>query len=311
MKDISKFKADEPPSKSLLLKIIILGVFFSFFLVIPVSAQIYKYQDKDGKILFTSDPSTIPAGAEILKAFETQNNPREESLQQENYPPEMESNIHILQTVLQIYHVTHTYSEPDFFVCADMAVDVWNMVKTKGINARIAVGNINKPDVGWKEFDHVWVVAEAAPRKWIALETTGGHVVSRKRNKNYYRGCFFHSPREFKEYYDRYRQGNELLKRTKDLDGERKKVQNDYARELKKYNAMVDEYNKKYPNQLLALVQYKEAQAFNEKINQQSTVVKEVEGRGKQLSELINSNIAELQTFEQALDKPIEILPSN
>jgi len=74
---------------------------------------------------------------------------------------------------------------------------------------------------------------------------------------------------------------------------------------------MADEYNKKYPNHLLALGQYKEAQALNEKINQQSTVVKEDEERGKQLSELINSNVAELQTFEQALDKPIEILPSN
>jgi hypothetical protein len=90
-----------------------------------------------------------------------------------------------------------------------------------------------------------------------------------------------------------------------------KKVQNDYEQKLKKYNEMVNECNKNYPNRLLPLGQHKEARAFNEKINQQSTVVKEVEGREKQLSELINSNIAELETFEQALDKPIEILPSN
>jgi len=83
---------------------------------------------------------------------------------------------------------------------------------------------------------------------------------------------------------------------------EREKVNN---------NEMVDGYNKKYPNRFLPLGHYKEAQASKEKINQQSTKVKEVEGRGKQLSELINSNIAELQTLEQALDKPIEILPSN
>jgi len=58
-----------------------------------------------------------------------------------------------------------------------MAVDVWNMVKTKGINARIAAGNIDKPHADWKEFNHAWVVAEAAPRKWIALETTGVNLV--------------------------------------------------------------------------------------------------------------------------------------
>jgi hypothetical protein len=285
-----------------------------FFFSHHVSAQIYKYQDKDGKIHFTSDPNAIPEGGKILKAFKTQegnkNNPQEETLP-ENYPPDMEPTIQVLRTVLQLYHATHTYSETDFFVCADMAVDVWNMVKTKGINARIAAGNIDKPHADWKEFNHAWVVAEAAPRKWIALETTGGTLVTRDKNKNYYRGFFFTSPRGLKDYSERYRQGNKLLKRTKTLQGELKKVQNDYDQELKKFNEMVDEYNKRYPNRLLPLGQYKEAQALNEKINQQSTKVKEVEGRGKQLSELINSNIAELQTFEQALDKPIEILPSN
>jgi hypothetical protein len=40
-------------------------------------------------------------------------------------------------------------------------------------------------------------------------------------------------------------------------------------------------------------------------------MVKEFEGRGKQLSELINANIEELGTFEQTLDKSIETLPSN
>jgi hypothetical protein len=279
-----------------------------------VSAQIYKYQDKDGKIHFTSDPNAIPEGGKILKAFETQegnkNNPQEENLP-ENYPPDMEPNIQILQTILQLYHITHTYSEADFFVCADMALDVWNMVKTKGIKARIAAGNVNKPDADWKEFNHAWVVAETAPRKWIALETTGGFLVSSKRNKNYYRGCFFNSPRELKEYCDLYRQRGELFKRSQPLQEELKKVQDDYNQELKKYNEMVEEYNTKYPNRRLTFGQHKEAQTFNENINQQGTVVKELEGRGKQLRDLINSNISELKTLEQAIDKPIEVLPSS
>jgi len=294
-------------------KIIFLVIAFSSFSH-HLSAQIYKYQDKEGKVHFTSDPNAIPEGGKILKAFETQegnkNTPQEKNLP-ENFPPDMKPTIQVLQTVLQLYHATHTYSETDFFVCADMAVDVWNMVKTKGINARIAAGNVNKPDADWKEFNHAWVVAEATPRKWIALETTGGNLVSRDRNKNYYRGYFFTSPRDLKEYSELYRQGSELFKRTQTLQKELKKVQNDYNQELKKHNEMVDEYNKKYPNRLLALGQYKEAQASKEKITQQSTVVKEVEGRRNQLSELINSNMSELENVAQALDKPIEILPSN
>jgi transglutaminase-like putative cysteine protease len=73
-------------------------------------------------------------------------------------------------------------------------------------------GNINKPDAEGNEFNHAWVVAEAAPRKWIALETTGGYLVSGKKNKNYYRGYFFASPRELKEYLEAYSQGKGILK---------------------------------------------------------------------------------------------------
>jgi len=89
-------------------KIIFLVIVFSSF-AHHVSAQIYKYQDKDGKIHFTSDPNAIPEGGKILKAFETQegnkNNPQEENLP-ENYPSDMEPTIQVLQTVLQLYHAT-------------------------------------------------------------------------------------------------------------------------------------------------------------------------------------------------------------
>ncbi len=89
-----------------------------------------------------------------------------------------------------------------------------------------------------------------------------------------------------------------------------KKVHEEYDQEFKKYNDMVNDHNKKYSNRLLRLGQYKEAQASREKINQQKPVVKELEGRGKQLSELLNSDLSEMEAFEQALNKPIEIVPS-
>jgi hypothetical protein len=192
-----------------------------------------------------------------------------------------------------------------------MAIDVWNMVKTKGINARIAAGNVNNPQADGTEFNHAWVVAEAAQRKWIALETTGGYLVSGKKNKNYYRGYFFASPRELKEYCDLYQKRSELIKRTQPLQKELEKFKDDYDRELKKYNNMVDDYNKKYAGRFFTLGQHQEAQACKENITQQGRMVKEFEGRGKQLSELINANIEELGTFEQTLDKSIETLPSN
>ena len=57
-----------------------------------------------------------------------------------------------------------------------MAIDVWNMVKTKGINAIIVVGNVEKDVTKIQEANHVWVSAETSPGKFIALETTGGFL---------------------------------------------------------------------------------------------------------------------------------------
>ena len=95
--------------------------------------------------------------------------------------------VSVLHNLVKVYHATHTYSKKNFFVCADMAMDVWNMIETKGINARIAVGNVNKAQANWKEYNHAWVVAEVSPGRWVALEITRGTVVRGNENKNYYR----------------------------------------------------------------------------------------------------------------------------
>ncbi|GAI65218.1 unnamed protein product, partial [marine sediment metagenome] len=54
-------------------------------------------------------------------------------------------NINTVTKIAEDYHKTHTYSFRDLFVCGDMAIDVWNQIKTKGINAIIVVGNIDVP----------------------------------------------------------------------------------------------------------------------------------------------------------------------
>lgn len=45
--------------------------------------------------------------------------------------------------MIKNYHETHTYSKIDLFVCGDMSAEVWNLLKTQGINAKMVVGSIN------------------------------------------------------------------------------------------------------------------------------------------------------------------------
>ena len=97
-----------------------------------------------------------------------------------------------------------------------MAQDIWNMLKAKGINARIAVGDFEpgrcKQNRRWKicqcelwvqgssglintynytcedtgllnssmidNLTHAWVLAEVSPGYWLAIECTGGYVVA-------------------------------------------------------------------------------------------------------------------------------------
>lgn len=117
-------------------------------------------------------------------------------------------NIEVIKKIVEDYHKTHTYSLPDLFVCFDMAIDVWNMVKTKGINATLIVGNVKKDITDIKQANHVWVVAEVSPDTWIALETTGGFLVCpdltvcSRYNPRYFIGSHFNNPRDLKRAQD-------------------------------------------------------------------------------------------------------------
>src|SRR5438093_12376543 len=86
-------------------------------------------------------------------------------------------NVKIVSQIVSNYHRTHTYIGKDIFVCGDMASDVWNMVQTKGINAKILIGNVERSISSPLEVNHAWVLAEVSPGSWLALETTGGFVV--------------------------------------------------------------------------------------------------------------------------------------
>jgi hypothetical protein len=298
---------------------------FSLLLYIDqCTAEIIKYQDGDGKIHFTSDRDRIPPGAKILSVYETDQSSKDEAeegkieLQQpQRHPPREERSardgiiIRVLQDIVKVYQATHTYSKSDFYVCADMSLDVWNMVETKGINARIAVGNVQNPHAEWDQFNHAWVMAEATPDSWLALETTGGVVVRGDENGRYYRGLFFDTPRDFKEYVDLRKRRRTLSLKIKDLKGDLTKVKEDYGRELGKHNDLTDEYNRTYSDKRLSKSRFKKSMEFRDRINEQAMLVKELEGRGRQLAGIINGNIEELNAIDRQLTRPIERLNAN
>jgi CheY-like chemotaxis protein len=117
-----------------------------------------------------------------------------------------EKNVEIVKGIAQEYHSTHTYlgvqtgQSSDMYVCIDMAKDVWNMVKTRGINAVIEVGNVKTDITSINDADHAWVLAEAGPMQWLAVETTGGFVVTKDENPRYYTGLQFETPADMKAY---------------------------------------------------------------------------------------------------------------
>jgi hypothetical protein len=83
-----------------------------------------------------------------------------------------------------------------------MANDVWNILKTKGINAKIRIGNVDKDNAKLFESNHAWVLAEVSADNWLPLETTGGYLVSVKDNPCYYRGWNFYTPNNLKNIFN-------------------------------------------------------------------------------------------------------------
>jgi CheY-like chemotaxis protein len=117
-----------------------------------------------------------------------------------------EKNAGIVREIAEGYHNTHTYlgvqtgQSGDIYVCLDMAKDVWNMIKTRGINAALVVGNVNRTITTIEDINHAWVLAEVGPMDWLAIETTGGYVVTKEENPLYYTGMQFDTPADMMEY---------------------------------------------------------------------------------------------------------------
>jgi len=131
-----------------------------------------------------------------------------------------------LQKIVRDYHATHTYSMDDLFVCVDMAIDVWNILKTKRINAKILAGRVDQDITHLNgleyigQINHAWVVAEPQPGVPVPLEITGGFVVTpdRPNYRLYFEGTDFNSPKSFKEFIELRGRASETCKQVKPME---------------------------------------------------------------------------------------------
>jgi hypothetical protein len=160
----------------------------------PQAAAAYEAKQAQGAAAYRAD----------MEKKETQVRARQEAVAREAANEEREK-LAILHQIVSDYHKSHTYSMADKFVCADMACDIWNMVKTKGFAAKLQVGRIDADITSIRDSNHAWVLAELTPGKWIALETTAGQLVFSDTNPRYYGGWSFDTPGKLKEftYYGR------------------------------------------------------------------------------------------------------------
>jgi hypothetical protein len=155
---------------------------------------------------------------------------------------QVDKNIKLCEQIAADYCNSHTYSKDGVYDCDNMAQDIWNMLKAKGINARIAVGNFNSfgsskiaklnivPKISGSgslgeievpnringtmnlsnsstidSFNHAWVLAEVSPGLWLAIECTGGYIVYSDENEKYYQGVTFSNPKNYRSFLSLYR----------------------------------------------------------------------------------------------------------
>ncbi|MBM3132122.1 MAG: hypothetical protein FJZ95_03695 [Chloroflexi bacterium] len=81
-----------------------------------------------------------------------------------------------IEEIGRLYNSTHTYV-PGETDCNDMAVDIWNMLLTKGIKSVIVIGNKDKENETFEECVHAWLYVFNANGEVIYLEPTTGEVL--------------------------------------------------------------------------------------------------------------------------------------
>jgi hypothetical protein len=122
--------------------------------------------------------------------------------------PQALNKMQVVELIAAVFHKTHTYTLQGDFVCLDMAIDVWNQLRTHGIEAKIMCGNINEDVTAWnyrqlaRESNHAWVVVKLSPTEKVAIETTAGTVIKAGMNNAsaYFKGIEFDNAAEIKRF---------------------------------------------------------------------------------------------------------------
>ena len=195
--------------------------------------------------------------------------------------------------IVERYFETHTYSTYDLFVCADMSLDVWNMLKAQGIDSLIQIGNVERAIEDIVESDHAWVLAEISPGNYLALETTNGRAISEKENPLYYKGWSFDSPREYKEFEELKQEHNIRVSIVNQLIGLYQVTYAQYEEEYDYGQELADEFNRLYVGRPIS----EESQEFSDELAAQSVIVAELEGRCSQFDEIIIDQKEELENI--------------
>jgi hypothetical protein len=197
------------------------------------------------------------------------------------------------KNIVKTYHETHTYSKTDLFVCADMAMDVWNMLQAQGIDAVIKIGDVEKAVTNMQDSGHAWVVAEIGSGKFLALETTNGRAVTQSENPLYYAGWAFENPAEYKRFEQLKYEHNLRVELIKSLNEDGKKATDDYNAAVTEYNSLLNDFNAKYAGQAAS----DESQAAYDQMNDQRAMMKELEGRVNELQLLVAEQQAALDSI--------------
>lgn len=130
-----------------------------------------------------------------------------------------------IEMIAAAFHKTHTYTLAGDFVCLDMAIDVWNQLKTNNIDAKIMGGNIHENVTTWnfrqlaRESNHAWVVAKLSPTEKVAIETTAGTVIKpgMENSSAYFKGIEFDTPAEIKRFDSLRKRANEVCRNADEL----------------------------------------------------------------------------------------------
>jgi hypothetical protein len=240
----------------------------------------------DNSYNLTVDGATVPSGDYRLVASLPSG---QKSTVVFSVESQDDTNIRILRQIVEDYHKIHTYSLEDYFICADMAQDVWNIVETRGMRAVLVAGNTRNTTTDWKEYNHAWVIVEAAPRQWVALETTGGVLVYKKDNPNYYQGTFFAGPKDLKTDIDLRRDYNNELVRYSPVVNQYNERASAYNTELDNYHSLVNAYNSKYTGQNLTATEYQESLGVKNTISSEQLKLGQLKTELDQLSVSYNN----------------------